>query len=166
MKVMDGRWRGAIRPSHCVIEHPLDRQRRPTHSQRHACHPAIPIQENRVQNLQSRDKSTTRNTLYCEGLTLKSTTLLTRGGLLRLEHLGYRGGRRRQLPVRHPPSFHGRSRLPLPRFWSSPPSEAWGSLEMAVAKIASLGVVGDCRQENPLLRWDRLGGGTEGMNRN
>jgi hypothetical protein len=59
--------------SHCVIERPLDRQRRPTHSWRHACHPAVPIQENRVRNLQSRDKSTTRNTLYREGLTLKST---------------------------------------------------------------------------------------------
>jgi hypothetical protein len=34
---------------------------------------------------------------------------------------------------------------------------------MAVAEIASLGVAGDGRQENPLLRWDRLGGG---MNRN
>jgi hypothetical protein len=69
---MDGRQWGAIRPSHCVIKRPLDRQRRPTHSRRHACHPAVPIQENRVRNLQSRDKSTTRNTLYREGLTMKS----------------------------------------------------------------------------------------------
>jgi hypothetical protein len=36
-----------------------------------------------------------------------------------------------------------------------------GSLAMAVAEIASLGVAGDGRQETPLLRWDRLGG--EGM---
>jgi hypothetical protein len=39
-----------------------------------------------------------------------------------------------------------------------------GSLAMAVAEIASLGVAGDGRQENPLLRWDKLGGG--GVNRN
>jgi hypothetical protein len=32
---------------------------------------------------------------------------------------------------------------------------------MAVAEIASLGVAGDGRQENPLLRWDRLGGRDE-----
>jgi hypothetical protein len=32
---------------------------------------------------------------------------------------------------------------------------------MAVAEIASLGVTGNGRQENPLLRWDRLGGGDE-----
>jgi hypothetical protein len=50
-----------------------------------------------------------------------------------------------------------------------PPSAAWlqviaafgslGSLAMAIAEIVSLGVAGDGRQENPLLRWDRLGGG-------
>jgi hypothetical protein len=64
-----------------VIERPLDRQRRPTHSQRHACHHAVPIQENRVRNLQSRDKSTTRNTLNREGLTLKSTRSADAAGL-------------------------------------------------------------------------------------
>jgi hypothetical protein len=32
---------------------------------------------------------------------------------------------------------------------------------MAVAEIASLGVAGDGRQENPLLRWDRLEGGRD-----
>jgi hypothetical protein len=34
-----------------------------------------------------------------------------------------------------------------------------GSLAIAVAEIASLGVVGDGIQENPFLRWDMLGGG-------
>jgi hypothetical protein len=32
---------------------------------------------------------------------------------------------------------------------------------MAVAEIASLGVAGDGRQENPFLRWDKLGGRDE-----
>jgi hypothetical protein len=84
--------------------------------------------------------------------------LLMRWGLLRLQHLHYCGGRWRRLPGRHPPSFQERRRLPLPRFGSSPPSEAWGSLAMVVAETASLGVAGNGRQENPLLRWDRLGG--------
>jgi hypothetical protein len=78
---MDRRRRGSIRPSHCKIERCLDRQWHPTHSRRHTCHPAVPIQENRVQNLLSRDKSTTRNTLYCKGLTLKSTRSADEAGL-------------------------------------------------------------------------------------
>jgi hypothetical protein len=36
-----------------------------------------------------------------------------------------------------------------------------GSLAMAIAEIVSLGVAGDGRQENPFLRWDRLGGRDE-----
>jgi hypothetical protein len=78
---VDERRRGAIRPSHCVIERRLDRQQRPTHARRHTCHPAVPIQKNRVRNLQSRNKSTTRNTLYREGLTLKSARSTDAAGL-------------------------------------------------------------------------------------
>jgi hypothetical protein len=158
---MDRGRRGSIRPSHCKIERRLDRQWHPTHLRRHACHPAVPIQENRVQNLLSRDKSTTRNTLYCEGLTLKSTRSADEAGLAlpAAPKLLWRPA----TAVAHTtsPSFQGRRLLPLPRFRSSPPSEAWGSLTMAVAEIASLGVTGNGRQENPLLRWDGLGGRDE-----
>jgi hypothetical protein len=162
-KVVDGRRRGAIHPSHCVIERPLDRQRRPTHSRRQACYPAVPIQENRVWNLQSRDKSMTRNTLNREGLTLKSTRSVDAAGLAPPTSARLLWRPAAAVACTTSPSFQGRRRLPLPHFGSSPPSEAWESLAMVVAEIGSLGIIGDGRQKNSLLRWDRLGGG---MNRN
>jgi hypothetical protein len=161
---MDGRQWGAIRPSHCVIKRPLDRQRRPTHSRRHACHPAVPIQENRVRNLQSRDKSTTRNTLYREGLTMKSAHSADAAALAppTAPRLLWR-------PVAAvaptaSPFVSGAAPPFTACFGSSPPSKAWGSLAMAVAEaMGSLGVAGDGWQENPLPSWDRLG---EGLKRN
>jgi hypothetical protein len=49
---MEGRRRGAIHPSHYPIEHRQHRQWRPTHPRcEYACDPTMPIQENRVLNL-------------------------------------------------------------------------------------------------------------------
>jgi hypothetical protein len=157
-KVVDRRRRGAIRPSHYVIERLVDRQRRPTHSRRHACHPAVPIQENRVRNLQSRDKSTTRNTLNREGLTLKSTRSADAAGLAppAAPRLLWR-----------PAAAVARTTSPFVS-GAVPPTTAslwviaaFGSLGVAGdggSRDWKLGVTGDGRQENALLRWDRLGG--------
>jgi hypothetical protein len=81
-KVVDGRRRGAIRPtpSRCDLERRLD-QRPPTGSRRHACHPAVPIQENKVLNLQPRDKSTTRNSLCLARLTFEVTLSADAAGI-------------------------------------------------------------------------------------
>jgi hypothetical protein len=130
----------------------------PTHSRRHACHPAVPIQENRVRNLQSRDKSTTRNTLNREGLTLKSTRSADAAGLAppAAPRLLWR-----------PAAAVARTTSPFVS-GAVPPTTAslwviaaFGSLGVAGdggSRDWKLGVTGDGRQENALLRWDRLGG--------
>jgi hypothetical protein len=68
--------------------------------------------------------------------------------LLRPHHLGYCGGRRWRLPLRHPPSFVGRRRHPMRRFGSSPPFG--GRLRWRLPRLQASGVAGNGgRQENP-----------------
>jgi hypothetical protein len=144
-----------------MIERPLDRQWRPTHSRRHACHPAVPIQENRVRNLQSRDKSTTRNTLYRKGLTLKSTRSADAVGLAppTASRLLWRPAV--AVAPTASPFVSG----------AAPPSAA--SLRVIAAfrslgvagdggcRDCKLGVAGDGRQENPLPSMGQVRGGRD-----
>jgi hypothetical protein len=151
-KVVDGRRRGAIppTPSRCDLERRLDQRPPPTGSRRHACHRAVPIQENKVPNLQPRDKSTTRNSLCLEGLTFKATLSADAAGIA---------------PPASPRLLWSPAAAVAstasPFICGAPPSPdaslrviaaIWRSLAMAVAEIASFGGRRQWRQaRKPLL---------------
>jgi hypothetical protein len=165
---MDGRRRGAIRPtpSHCDLERRLDQRRLPMGSGRHACHPAVPNQENKVSNLQPREKSTTRNSLCLAGLTFEATLSADTAGIAPPASSRNCGGRRRRLPLRHPPSFVGRRRHPMCRFGSSPPFG--GRLRWRLPRLQASGGRRQWRQARKplLLRCDSGRGGGVGKRLN
>jgi hypothetical protein len=157
-KVMDGRRRGAIRPtpSRCDLECRLDQQP-PTGSRRHACHPAVPIQENKVPNIQPRDKSTTRNSLCLARLTFEATLSTDVVGIAppASPRLLWRPAAAVASTASH--LFVGRRRHPMRRFRSSPPFG--GRLRWRLPRLQASGVAGNGgRQENPFSFDNTVGG--------
>jgi hypothetical protein len=155
---VDGRRRGAIRPTHsrCDLERRLD-QRPPTGSRRHACHHVVPIQENKVPNIQPRDKSTTRNSLCLEGLTFKATLSADAAGIAPPASPRLLWRPAAAVASTASPSFVGRRRHLMCHFGSS--ALFGGRLRWRLPRLQASRVAGNGgRQENP-FSFDKTVGG-------